>query len=68
MEATNEIILQSSGVVQIVTEPKLLLHTLFVVSNEPGGQKGKVSKMKLENKIPLFYTKPIFTPKKYDLL
>ena len=67
MEATNEIILQSPGVVQIVTEPKLLLQTLFV-SNEPGGQKRKVSKMKLENKIPLFYTKPIFTPKKYDLL
>lgn len=28
----------------------------------------KVSKVKLEVKAPLFYNKPIYKPKKYDLL
>jgi hypothetical protein len=30
--------------------------------------KRKVSKPKTENELPQFYTKPIYKPKKYDLL
>lgn len=31
-------------------------------------QKEETSKMKAEKKIPLFYTAPIFKPKKHDFL
>jgi hypothetical protein len=38
------------------------------VPSENHKQKRKVSKVKREEEMPLFYTKPIFKSKKYDLL
>jgi hypothetical protein len=38
------------------------------VTMESTKLKRKVSKVKLEKGMPLFYNKPIYKPKKYDLL
>jgi hypothetical protein len=38
------------------------------VTKENNKLKRKVSKVKLEKGMPLFYSKPIYKPKKYDLL
>jgi len=38
------------------------------VTRENDKLKRKVSKVKLEKRMPLFYNKPIYKPKKYDLL
>jgi len=38
------------------------------VPKESNKLKRKVSKVKLEKGMPLFYNKPIYKPKKYDLL
>jgi hypothetical protein len=38
------------------------------VTKENNKLKRKVSRVKLERGMPLFYNKPIYKPKKYDLL
>jgi len=38
------------------------------ITREKDKLKRKVSKVKLEKRMPLFYNKPIYKSKKYDLL
>ena len=45
--------------------PVISLKPISKVAPKP---KRKVSKPKAENELPEFYTKPIYKPKKYDLL
>jgi len=66
---SNRLLLQSPGEITIrALAPVIPIRS---VSSENYKQTRKVSKVKLEKKekgTPLFYTKPIFKTKKYDLL
>jgi len=51
------------------TTPRLApVISLKPVSKAVSKPKRKISKPKIENQLPEFYTKPIYKPKKYDLL
>jgi len=51
------------------TVPRLApVISLKPISKEVKTTKRKVSKPKIENKLPQFYDKPIYKSKKYDLL
>ncbi len=67
MEAVAEPISKKLSVVQMVTDARHLLQPL-VVSIEKRKEQTKQSETKLGKEPPLFYTEPIFKPKKYDPL
>lgn len=62
-----EIAVQSFEFSKTVTAHKRLPEISPVPENEYRQEKGGLN-MKPENETPLFYTKPIFVSKKYDLL
>jgi hypothetical protein len=52
----------------IIMRPPALVIPMKSVPDENDKLKRKVSKVKLERGTPLFYDKPIYKSKKYDLL
>jgi hypothetical protein len=51
------------------TVPRLApVISLKPISKEVNKRKRKIAKPKKENELPQFYDKPIYRPKKYDLL
>jgi hypothetical protein len=51
------------------TVPRLApVISLKPIAKEVNKPKRRVSKPKIENELPQFYNKPIYKPKKYDLL
>lgn len=67
MEATNQIVLLPQGDIKTPIRYDRLLQT-SVVSLQNSNEQIKAPEVKLENKPPSIYTKPIFKPKDYDPL
>jgi len=53
---------------EIIVRPLAPVIPMMSVPNENDKHGRKVSKVKLEKRTPLFYDKPIYKSKKFDLL
>ena len=67
MEPNNKIMLMSPGDVKKLNDFENFLQASVFLYENKKAQK-KTSEAKLENEIPLFYTKPIYVATDYDPL